>query len=390
MAVPPDQRAPALGYQLPAGARNESDQAHALVALAVDVSWLDDGAVLFLPRSPQAEAELARFCESFGRRHPTRDLQRVEQPEDDRLALRIAGPGAERWLRHSLARTSPTLGARLRRRARLGERMRTLTRGARVLPSFFIIGAPRSGTTTLFHALMQHPSLVPPARKELAFFNLLHRQGLPWYRSQFPAAWQRVRARLRSGAFATGDATPTYLFNPHAARRIQTAVPDARLIVLLRDPVERAYSHYHWARGMGYELLSFEEAVRREPERVDGELERMLADEDYVSFPRSYLSYVGMGRYIDQLLAWQEVFPAEQMLVLCAEDLRQRPAATLDHALSFLGMPELTLPQPSERNSGSYPPMSDAMRAHLRQEFAADDERLKQHLGWTPAWMRPG
>lgn len=382
----PPSEPTALGYHLPAAAKSESDRAHELVAGALDVEWVEGGAVLSFPASDAWSERIDRFIPEFGRRHPSRTFQRRD-PVDGRLALQMSGPGAERWLRASLARAAPSPGARIRRRARLGERVRRWTRAARVLPRFFVIGAPRCGTTTLFHTLMQHPSILPPARKELAFFNLLFRQGLPWYRSRFPGAWERLKVRASTGAFATGDATPSYLFHPHAARRICQTVPEAKLIVVLRDPVERAWSHYHWALEAGYELLPFEEAVDREPERLDGELERMLADEDYLSFPRSYLSYLTMGIYVDQLLAWREVFPEQQMLVLSSAELKREPDEVLTRTLGFLDLPPLDRLQPQERNAGSHAPMHPETRARLKAFFRPHDERLRQLLGRDPGWM---
>ena len=374
----------ALGYQRPEEATLESKRAHALVARALDVRWLDDGAELRF--DPALRDEVTAFAEAFGRRHATHRYE-VRSGDVGELWLVARGPGAERWLRRSVASAAPTLGARLRSRLRLADRVRSLTRRARVLPDAFLVGAPRCGTTTLFHALREHPSVVMPARKELAFFNVLHRHGLDWYRSQFPTTLERQAVLRRTGAFATLDATPSYLFHPHAARRIRAVAPGARLLVLLRDPVARAYSQYHWARGMGYELLPFEEACEREAQRTDGELQRMRDDPDYLSFPRSYLSYLAMGQYAEQLEAWLDVFPSEQLLVLCTEDLPARQEESLASVCDHLGLPRAPLPLP-ERNTGSYPSMPAATRDRLREHFRPHDERLAALLGREPGWLR--
>jgi hypothetical protein len=374
-----------LGYQLPPSARSASERASQLVAGAVDHELLEEGALLYYPTGSGWSARIEQFAQEFGRRHPLWVLELCEH-SDRRLALRIRGPGVESWLRAALARAHPSLRTQLRQRTRLRERCRNLTRHLRGLPDFFIIGAPRCGTTTLFNALVRHPSVVPPARKEVAFFNVQYDRGLPWYRSNFPGSWRRFGTRVRTGAFATGDATPTYLFHPHVAHRIRSVLPDARFIVLLRDPVERAYSHYHWALKMGYELLSFEAAVDREQERVDGELDHMLSDESYLSFPRSYLSYLGMGIYVDQLLMWRQVFPEEQFLVLSTDDLKRRPEDVVRRTLRFLGLPQIVLGLP-ERNVGSYPPMGEGTRARLKAYFRPHDRRLGELLGAAPGWV---
>ncbi len=113
---------------------------------------------------------------------------------------------------------------------------RRLTSGSRRLPDFIILGAQRAGTSSLYYYLSQHPQILPAVRKELHFFDDHYRRGLGWYRSQFPTRGAR--------GTITGEATPYYLSHPHAPARIQRLLPQARLIVLLRNPVERAISHY--------------------------------------------------------------------------------------------------------------------------------------------------
>jgi hypothetical protein len=369
------------GYQTPPLAHQESLRALELVEDARAIELLDHGGILSFPSTGAWKQRIEPFVREQGRRRPTWSIEPLEDPARGGTTLRVVGPGARRWLEDAVSRAKPTLGTRLRGRIRLDERFRALTGRARVLPSFFIIGAPRCGTTTLFDTLSRHPSVIPPASKEVAYFNVLLSRGLPWYRSNFPTVWQRAAARRRTGAFATGDATPTYLFHPHVARRIREAVPDARLIALLRDPVQRAYSHYHWAVGMGYELLSFEEAVEREEERTRGELERMLSDESYLSFPRNYLSYLAMGVYVDQLAAWREVFPEDRFLVLSTGELQREPARVLRRTLEFLGLPAAPGLDVRDRNSGSYEPMGEAVQERLRNHFRSHDERLREHLG---------
>ncbi len=383
-----------LGYQGPRDAFAESDRATALVASALTTDWITDGALLRFPDTPEWTERADRFVREFGRRYPSWETVRLggrvegSQPSVNHLTLRIVGPGAEQWLRESVVRSRPQpLLARIQQRARLRERFRTLTPGLRVLPTFFIIGAPRCGTSTLHQALCQHPCIVRPTRKELAFFNVLYAKGLPWYRSQFPTRWERFATRRRTGGFATCDATPTYLLSPHVARRICEITPDARLIVCVRDPVVRAYSHYQWAVHWGYELLSFEDALDREEDRVQGELERMMSDEHYVSLTRRYFSYLLTGTYADQLLAWRRFFPKEQFHVVSTTDLKQRPQETLSETLGFLGLPRIPLPVNARGNSLIYPPMQDKTRARLREYFRPHDERLRDLLGRDPGWI---
>ncbi len=131
-------------------------------------------------------------------------------------------------------------------------------------PAFVIVGAQRGGTTSLYRYLAAHPGVLPASRKELHYFTNRHDRGPDWYRSQFPPT---------PPGTITGESTPYYLFHPHAPRRLHAFAPDVKLIVLLRNPVDRAYSHYQLQVRRRHETLPFEEAIAREEERLAGELQ---------------------------------------------------------------------------------------------------------------------
>jgi hypothetical protein len=133
------------------------------------------------------------------------------------------------------------------------------------LPNFVIIGAPRSGTTSLAHSLSQHPEVfVTMQVKELHFFDTNFDRGLDWYRQQFSGA-------DAAAAKAAGEATPTYMYDETAMSRMAETVPDARLIAILRNPVDRAYSHYWMNRSLDREDLLFPVAIETEAERLAGD-----------------------------------------------------------------------------------------------------------------------
>lgn len=138
-------------------------------------------------------------------------------------------------------------------------------------PHFLIIGAARSGTTSLYSYLVEHPRVVAAAKKELHFFDLRFPNGPAWYRDQFPSL---------SPDTITGEASPYYLFHSHVPKRVFKLLPHVKLIVLLRNPVDRAYSHYYHAVKHGIETLPFERAIEQEDERLRGEVARMLEEEN--------------------------------------------------------------------------------------------------------------
>jgi predicted RNA-binding Zn-ribbon protein involved in translation (DUF1610 family) len=164
-------------------------------------------------------------------------------------------------------------------------------------------------------------------------------RGVDWYRSHFPVSARRTFAELAGKDLLTFEATPYYLFHPHAPRRAAGLLPNARLIVLLRDPVERAYSHHQHMTRHGHEHLSFADAVAAEEERIGAETARLLADPSYVSLPHHRYSYVARGHYADQLERWLEHFPRERFLILQSEDLYAEPKTMFRAVLDFLGLP---------------------------------------------------
>lgn len=256
-----------------------------------------------------------------------------------------------------------------------------MRRGSGRLPDFVIIGAQRCGTTSLYAYLAGHPRVAPAEEKELHFFDLNWDRGVGWYRDRFASA-RRRRLRRRP---LTGEASPYYVFHPHAPARMAEVLPEARLIVMLRDPVDRAFSHYKLGRGQGWEDLSFEEAIDREPERLAGELERMLEDQTYRSFAHQHYSYLARGRYVEHLRAWVERFP-ERLLVLRSEDLYRDPGTEMARVLAFLGLEE-TPHRPLDALNVSDPvAMDPRTRRRLAEHFRLYNRRLEELLGRKMGW----
>lgn len=262
------------------------------------------------------------------------------------------------------------------RKARWGYR-RTTSR-ARRLPDFLVLGAQRAGSTSLFDYLCLHPAVAEPTHKELHFFDQNWWRGIGWYRRLFPITRGHV----------TGEASPYYLYHPLAPARVAATVPHAKLIVLLRDPVQRAYSQYNLSVHYGHEDLSFEEALDREPERLAGEEEKIAADPRYKSFSHRHHSYLERGLYAEQLERWFGYFPREQLLVLRAEDMFRDPAAAYGEVLAFLGLPPHRLERHEHRNRAEYAPMEEGTRERLTEFYREPNERLYELLGRDFEWGR--
>ena len=293
---------------------------------------------------------------------------------------------------------------RLRRRvrARAAGKFRLATRRARILPSFLIIGAQRAGTTSLFDYLLQHPDVCGPlpggevwwSGKELHFFDDRFWRGISWYRAFFPTVVRRRAARLRGGDLVAGEATPYYLFHPLVPEGVAATIPTVRLIALLRDPVERAWSHYKIMRRSRREPLSFDDALAAEEDRLAGERRRLLTDPRFHAIHHRDHAYVARGLYAEQLERWFEFFPRDRLLVLRCEDLRDRPSDVYREVLAFVGLRPYAPARFEYRNRselvhgkpGPRQPLDPAIRARLEERFAEPNARLYELLGRDFGW----
>ena len=249
----------------------------------------------------------------------------------------------------------------------------------RTLPDFLIIGAQRSGTTSLYHYLASHPHVRSPFGKELQFFTLHWGRGVGWYKSHFPPSRDMTSDGVR---FQTFEASPYYLYHPLAAERAARVVPDASLVALLRNPVDRAFSHYLHNVRLGFETLSFEDALAAEQERTAGEVDRLLAGRSSTSRNHQRYSYVDRGRYLPQVLTWQRHFPG-QPLVLTSESLYEDSAAAFSRVLAYLDLAPWVpdeFRQYTKRPLSSTPKIAPSTRARLLEQFAEPNRQLAAHL----------
>jgi hypothetical protein len=246
------------------------------------------------------------------------------------------------------------------------------------VPDFLTLGTQKGGTTTLHHLLSQHPQVFLPACKEVHYFSLHSLRGMAWYADHFRSARPDQRC---------GDITPYYLFHPQAPLRIETALPTARLLVLLRDPVERALSHYFHARRHGFETLPLAEALRAEPDRLQG-AEAALAPSGGHHYSHQKHSYVARGHYEQQIQAYRQRFPDRQILVLQSELLFAEPEHCWQAVLSFLGLDSWPLPpiQAANRGMGEAHGVADSVRVQLRRHFADTVAFVSSTYGFDWGW----
>lgn len=275
----------------------------------------------------------------------------------------------------------------------LSFRYRLLTARQRVLPDFLVIGAMKCGSTSVYDYLKQHPGIAPGYKKAAHYFDMNYGEGEGWYRAHFPLANQlRGAASAGNGQEAprllAGESSPYYLFHPLAAERAAQLAPGAKLIALLRNPVSRAYSHYHHMARTGRETLSFEEAIEAEAVRLAGVEEKLKTDPSFPMEAHRTYSYIGRGRYAEQLERWYRYYPRENFLIMRSEDFFKDPGAVCARIHQFLGLPAWDLGVYKNANPGKYPSMNPETRQRLVEFFRPLNQRLYEMVGEDFGWDR--
>lgn len=258
----------------------------------------------------------------------------------------------------------------------------------RMTPSFIMVGASRSGTTTLFRALAEHPQTArPPVNKGVRYFDLNYERGWNWYLGHFPLRAGTERQRRREGQVQAFEASGYYLYHPLVPERMAKDLPDVKLVATLRDPVERAFSAWKHESARGFEQLPFAEALAHEDERLAAGLAELAKDPFHASHALRHQSHRARGEYITQLRRYLEHFPREHLHVIVAEDFFARPEEEFDRLLDFLGMarfrPAGGFPQQNARPSA---PMATELREQLAAHYAPFNDDLERLLGRALPW----
>jgi Sulfotransferase domain len=263
----------------------------------------------------------------------------------------------------------------------------------RLKPAFLIIGAEKAGTTSLFRYLARHPRVVEPLRKEILYFQAYSDRSLVWYFAHFPR-----RDSVAADA-VTGEASPSYLFDPLVAERVARALPEAKVIALLRDPIARAISHYHHKVnkrvGESRELAEclVAEGMELQPELTARLIAKLGWRPDRVrsltSNPPPSAYYIKRGFYADQLQNWFKFYNRDQILILRSEDLFEKPRETYARTLKFLDLDFFDLGPMRAYNTGSYGNVDPVIIRYLSDIYAAPNRRLNELIGIDFGWNAP-
>lgn len=252
-----------------------------------------------------------------------------------------------------------------------------------------VIGTQRGGTSSLYKYLGRHPAVAPTLRKETEYFTRAYGEGERWYRGHFPLELRRSASQIISRRpLLTFEATPDYMVHPLAAERAAALLPDAKIVAMLRNPIDRAFSHYKHMVRLEFEKRSFEQAVGREPEEITPLIAKMAADPNYDATHFLRYSYLTRGHYAEQLRRWLEYYPG--LLIVQSEEFYADTPAVFGQILEHVGLEQW---QPSEFANYSYvsaPPSDTGLPEHLRSQladyFRPYNEDLYQLIGRDFDW----
>lgn len=242
----------------------------------------------------------------------------------------------------------------------------------------------------MHQVLAQHPTILGPVwRRSIHYFDLEGEQDLEWYRARFPLQWQVDRAERRHGTRAlTFESSSYYLYHPRAADRIADELPDVQVLILVRDPIERAFAAHARERARGVEDLDFATALEREDDRLRGEAVRLLRDPRYRSHAHQYQAYCGQGEYAPQIEQFASLLGRDRVKVVDSHRLLADPEPVLADVLAWLGVAPRRTQLFERRSSAPYPDLDPGLRDELDQRFLPFDIALTPWLGHVPTWRQ--
>ncbi len=257
--------------------------------------------------------------------------------------------------------------------------MNLLTSPLRRLPDFLVIGGQKCGTTSLYNYLCRHPDVKRAVKKEPLYFDTMYSLGSLWYRAFFPLVYEKPRRLV-------GEASVHSMIHPHAPKRSFSLIPYAKILVVLRNPTDRAYSHYQMSVRNKKETLSFETAVAEEDERLKTQIKRIENSKNYFSHSFVYHSYLFRGIYVDHIKRWMAAYPREQFMILDSDALANETLATMNRVFEFLGLPPLQDLKTKKSNVRDYPDIDPLCRRKLVDYFKPHNRRLNDYLGTHFDW----
>lgn len=254
------------------------------------------------------------------------------------------------------------------------------------VPDFLIVGAQKAGTTALFAALARHPQVLGALRKEIHYFDLrTTTHSLGWYRGHFPPVG--LLSKIRGQRMIAGEASPSYLLFPDCAARIAEACPLARILVVLRNPVDRAVSHYYHNRRVAGEAVStdMEQEIFAEHDRVGALLDRLTQASAAERAKAARFAYLMRGHYAQQIEGYMHHFGRERVLVVTIDELIESMDGVSARICGFLGVDPIPLVF-EKRNASGQQSVDAKTRDRLRRYYVPHNAALEHLLDRDMQW----
>lgn len=255
-----------------------------------------------------------------------------------------------------------------------GNVFRAMTGNLRVLPDFLIIGTQKGGTYSLYNNIMEHPFAYSVHTKEIRFFDRYFYRGESWYRANFPTKFSKFISKMKGHGFITGEATHDYIFHNVVPIRVKKLLPNVKIIVTLRNPIDRAYSQYNMRKRSGEENLSFEDAIKIHDERIQKSW-----------WHQQRFSYLKRGLYAEQLQHWFNYFPQEQFYILETGEMEKNPSKIFNQLYDFLGIKKFEIDF-KKHNVAKYNEMNQDTRNELIEYFKPYNKKLYKLIGRKFDW----
>ena len=258
----------------------------------------------------------------------------------------------------------------------------------RVIPDFLVIGAKRCGTTSLYQHLSEHPCISGSPHDNIGFFNENYHLGINWYKSLFPTVFYKKKMESKNKQCLFFDVTSTYMEEELTAKNVYEVNPNQKIIVILRNPVDRAYSHYHVNVKEKSEKRSFEDAVFEEMNRIKSERIIQNKNKNLRVFTPNNIHYLKKGFYALQLKSWFKIFPREQILVLSTEEFQEDQNLIYKKIFDFLNIPNMKIKSIEKMEKGNYIPMKHDTRNLLLDYFRQCNHELFELINSEFDWKK--
>ena len=242
-----------------------------------------------------------------------------------------------------------------------------LTSSFRVLPDFLVIGSKRCGTTSLYEYLGQHPCIKKSSHDHIGFFDDNFHLGMGFYKSFFPTIFEKMFFEFKNGKLLTNDVTSSYIQNSQTATKIFQTLPNTKIIAILRNPIDRAYSEYNLDLRANPDIQSFETIIQNEIDNMGNK------NDDEVIKNKHYLK---KGIYFDQLKPWFKLFPKKNILILSTEKFGKDTNNIFNIIFEFLNLENYNIENSKRMQKGTYTKLNSKTREKLLKFYKLKNNQL--------------